>query len=408
MIYLFIVILLLFMILRYDYFRNERGREMSFWIIYVLLVLVAGLRYRLGQDTAVYIRYYENLQPISQISISAINSSRFAPGFTLIASAFRQFTSEFVYFQLFHSIIVNTVFLLFLKRHTKHLFFSILLFFFFLYFNLLFQQMRESLAASVFLLAWPAFTHRNWILWYIAAIFAMMFHVSSVFMLLLPLINLPIIKNFFIYTKFTPLICVGFIILGFLIQAYLFKYIQLIAFTEAMMERATTYSHSDLARASFNILGLIGKAFQWIVYPLLALIFLFSKKFRTENRDNTRLRQLEKMAILSIYISSLCISIPILGRYNNYFYIFSIILMSQWVFTSLIVHGKKIRMEFASWMIFFLPMFFFQVNNTYIGAVNRSGTLKGYMVYYPYSSYLDKTMDEDREKTMRYLIRTIK
>lgn len=408
MIYFVIIFLLLILSFQYDYLQRKTGREICFWFIYVVLVLVAGLRFRLGQDTVVYMKFFENLQPITHLSPHDIQDSRFAPGFIILASIFRTLGPDFVNFQIFHSLIVNTVFLLFLKRNTRHLFFSILLFFLFLYFLLLFQQMRESIAASIFILAWPALIRKKWILWFGAAFLALFFHVSSIFMFVLPLIYIPGIRNIFRFTKYTPIIVLCIVALGFIIQSFFFKYVQLIAVTEAMMERATTYSRSDLASATFNLFGMIGKIFQWILYPLLAMIFLFGKKYRDPNKDYSRLNKIENMVILSLYVSALGISIPIIGRYNNYFYIFSVLIMSEWVFTYVYFLGKKTRLQFFSWFIVFLPMFCFQLQNTYIGPVNKSGTLRGYMVYYPYSSYIEKSQDDNREKAIRYIIRNVK
>ena len=264
------------------------------------------------------------------------------------------------------------------------------------------------MAAAIFIMAWPALVRKKWLIWYGAAFLAITFHISSIFMFILPLIFVPGIRRLFTFNKYTPLICVIIIVLGFVIQSVFFQYIQLIAVTDAMMERAMTYSKSDLSAADFNLFGFMGRAVQWIAYPLLALVFLYGKKYRGQREMSRRSSFIESMAILSVYVSSLCISIPIVGRYNNYFYIFSIIVMSDWVFTYVYFLGKKVRLQYLTWLLIFVPMLGFQMQNTYFRPVNKSGTLKGYMVYYPYNSYLDKEQNEDRERTMRYIIRKVK
>ena len=407
MIYFIIIITLLILSYKYDYLRRTDGRNLWFWIMMTVLICVAGLRYKLGQDTTVYIKFFEHLHPINELTEADINDSRFSPGFIILCSFFRMFGSDFTVFQLFHSIVVTSVFLLFIRKHTRHVFFAILLFFFYLYFNLLFQQLRESLAASVFLLAWPSFANKKWIVWYISCFVALLFHVSSVFMLLLPIIYVPGIRSLFVFGKRTFIMTLAILAGGFIIQSVFFKYIELIAFTESMMERATTYSNSDLSTAGFSITGMIGKCIQWIVFPLIAMYFLFRKRMEGHHSSDDY-KLIEKMAIMSVYVSSIAISIPILGRYNNYFYVFSILILSDWVYSIIYLMHRKLRLHYLYWLFLFTPMLGMQLYNNFFIPINKAGNLHMYMVYYPYSSFFDQTEDNERERTIKYLIRHVR
>ena len=407
MIYLIIIITLLVLSYKYDYLQKTDGKNLWFWVIMIVLICVAGFRYRLGQDTTVYIKYFENLHPINELTQKDINDSRFSPGFIILCSFFRIFGPDFTLFQLFHSAFVTSVFLIFMRNKTQHLFFAILLFFFYLYFNLLFQQLRESIAASIFLLAWPSFVNRKWIIWYVACFVALLFHVSSIFMFLLPVIYLPGIKMLFVFGKRTFIITIAILIGGFIIQSVFFKYIELIAFTESMMERATTYSQSDLSTAGFSVTGWIGRCVQWFVFPLIALYFLYRSRNQGQQNSND-LKMVEKMAIMSIYVSALAISIPILGRYNNYFYVFSILILSDWIYSIFYIANRKLRLHYLYWLFLFTPMLGMQLYNNFIRPVNKAGNIYTYRVYYPYSSYFDQTKDYERERTIKYIVRHVR
>ena len=402
MVYLVIAILILIGIYRYDYKGLKQGRTFYLVIVCILLISIAGLRYRLGQDTLGYLSDYDELKPISDLKITDFSKTRFAPGFVIITSIFKQFTEDFSYFQFFHAAIVNIVLVSFFYKYTKHVFFALLIYFVYEYFLLSFQQMREALAVCVFLLAWPFFRDGKWIFWYLASLLAFSFHMSAFMMFLLPLICLPGVKQLFIFGQRTWIFCLILAVVAIAIQAVFFKYIELLALTESMMERAQAYDKSTAGKSGLNITGIISVLFKFIIYPFLALYFLNKNKdIKTQNRFN----KLNAFVLMSIYISVIGIFIAIIFRYNNYFFPFSTLIISDMVFSYIPRQdGKKVRLRLAYWVILMLPMFAFFING-YTYGLNKSKTMKTYMVYYPYRSIIDKTENQDTEKTLRYMRR---
>ena len=403
MIYLIIFLLLIVLSYRYDYRKEKSGYNVSFYAILVIFILLAGLRYRVGGDTSMYITFFNELSPINRLSTGEIIKSRFAPGFVVLASLLRSVTDEFTWFQIIHSIIVNCVVFMFIRKNCRHVFFGILIFFSYLYTLLLFEQMRESFAVAIFLLAWPAFKNGVWWKWYIAALCAFLFHISAFMMFFLPLICLPWVRELFTFGKRTWIVCGLVFIVAIIIQTTLFKYIELISVTESMMERAHAYSRLSKGEL-FNFNRLIGAVIQYIAYPFAALFCLSALRKRGEDVETALAFRKESMLVLcSIYISIFSLFIGILSRYNNYFYLFAIVMMGDWIFTLLPVLKKKIRLGYLYWIILFMPMFGFNLYNSYLTPINKGGTMRGYMMYYPYSTIFDQTIDADREKTVVYI-----
>lgn len=402
MIYLVILILLIFLSYRYDYRSIQSGRKVWIWVMLVIFILVAGLRYRLGADTVTYMYFYEILNPINQLRPQDFNETRFAPGFIILESIFRFFTDDFTAFQLFHAVVVCGAVWWFLYRNCRHFFFAVLIFYLFLYALLVFQQMRESMAVAVFLLAWPAFRDGKWIRWYVASSIAMLFHISSLMMFFLPLLCLPGVRQFFVFGTRTWIFCIAVFLFGMLIQSMFFKYIELIAFTESMSERTEVYSKNELSGGIFNIGGIIGMTMKYIFYPILAMYFIQKSRKQSLGTYDNRFRKEEFMSLMSVYVSIFTICVAIVSRYNNYFFIFSIVLMSDWAFGEILLLAKYVRLRFVYWVVLFLPMFGFQIHGTYLGDVNKSGTLKTYMMYYPYNSLFNNDKDKDREDCYRY------
>lgn len=406
MVYFIAIATILFGIYRYDYCGKNAGRLLYWCITCAFLICIAGLRYRLGQDTFTYIYDYAAINPVSRLQAIDFSKTRFAPGYVVLTSVFKEFTDEFTYFQFFQALLVNTVFFYFFYKHCRHIFFAALVYFFYLYFLMSFQQMREAFAVCIFLLSWSFFRDGRWLPWYIASLLAFMFHISAFIMFFLPLICLPGIRQLFVFGGRTWLVAIGVALFGVAVQAIFFQYVELIAFSASMMERVKKYEHHMLGSSILNFNGVLGSLVQYIIYPLLALFFIQKRK-RKEGENVMLFNRFDAMVLMSVYVAIFSISVSIVARLNNYFFPFAIIALSDWIFGYFVVYGKKVRLRALYWILIFLPMFAFHISGTYFRDINKSGSLKSYMVYYPYSSILDRDMDAKTEKTIQYLRRKI-
>ena len=406
MIYICIFLLLIYLIYRYDYKHNERGR--LFWLVVVTLIFIVlgGLHYRVGFDSIQYERFYDHLKPLNRISFKDIESSRYAPGFILLASFTKLLDPEPVLLYFLESSFVCGVVLWFFKKNTSHPFFALLMFFCYIFTIFIFEEIREAIAVGFFLLAWPAFKSNNWVRWYALSFCALAFHTSATVMFVVPLILLPGFRQLFIFGKRTIIICLFMCILAFVIKAKFGEVFRVLAVTQALSDLTSKYDNTVYVNNTLNILGILAFFIRQILYPLLALISLNS--FKNSYIKNTEFRKLEMLVMASIYVTILNIGVPILGRLNNYFFFFSIIIISDWVFTYICLYSKKVRLRFVYWVILLLPMFTMQIYSYYWAKVNKAGTNKAYMVYYPYTSYLSKDKNPERMEVLRQAKRMVK
>ena len=405
MIYLIILLGLFFLTYVYDYRQFSRGRIVWLVVVLIVFILLGGLRYRIGTDTVNYIFDYRLVPPLDKLTSSYFSTTRYAVGYVVMTSFFKMFTNDFTAVQLFHAFVVNSVVGWFFYKNSRHVFFSLLLFFVLIYSLLVFQQMRESLAVSFFLLAWPAFRDEKWIKWYILSCCAVMFHVSAGMMFVLPIFKLPVIRNLFVFGRRTWIIGLGVLVLGVFIQSVFFKYIQLFAVSDAIADRAAVYSVNRLSGSLLAVWGGAGIIFnflRYLVYPGLALICLIRTQQMKGDKLDENSKKMEFMALMSMYVALFTVGVAIWARYNNYFFFFSIIFISNWVYSNIYMFGKWIRIRAVYWWMFFVPLLGLHFYVSYWGSVNKSGTLKSYMSYYPYSSWFDKTRDKDRENCYSY------
>lgn len=399
MVYFIIIFTILLLIFRYDYCRKETGRLFWYLAIFAAMVAVAGLRYRIGTDSVRYETYYKSMPVLWELSAKYFEKTRFEPGFVILMSACRSISKDFILFQFVHALIVNSAVFILFWRNSRNPFTGLLFYCFMSYMALNTEVLREALAVSVFIYAWPFFKRNNFLVYYLLILLAISFHLGASICLLCPLFVLPGSGYFFKLGKRTFFICAGILIVGFAINKLFFNYVKLFTFSAALMDRATAYAQDELGESTYNLMGVLGSFIKRIIYPILAIYFLNKEKMRHKQKNT--LRHLEALALFSIYIALLTIVINIFHRFNSYFLIFTALLISKWIFTPLQVKGKCYLLSFKYWCLILLPFFVFTVRDEF-GNVGHSGRLKTYMTYYPYSSRLTMEEDRDRESLFRF------
>ena len=401
MLYIFILLLIFIGIYQYDYRHVDRGRLFYWILLLIIFICLAGFRYRMGTDSINYETTYErDIPTLDRLKLMDFYDLRYMPGYILLASVSRTISNEFMLLQFIISTIINCVVFWFFWKNTKHVFFALLLYSIYQYFNLNTEVLREALAVCCFLLAWPFFKDGKWILYYLMAILAFMFHISAAVMFLIPIFWIPGIRWAFQYGIRTYFISICVILLSLLIGILFYKFISVLAVTDSMAERTEAYSNNRLGVGLINFAGLLSNIVQYVFYPLLAMYFI--RKINPEKAKSKLIQKTEFMSILGIYSILFSTGVFIFTRYNNYFFFFSILIISDFIFSLLPFKNKKVRFGFLTWIILFIPLIVLPFYSYYNRNVNRDGTLKVYMMYYPYSHQFDKEMNIKREKLHLY------
>lgn len=399
MIYILIILLLLFLTYKYDYRQAKKNRLFWYYIVLVIFILTAGLRYRLGVDSVRYESGYPYLPTLSELSGYDFSSSRFAPGYIIFASIARSISSEFVALQLLHAIFVNCVIFWFIKKYSSKIFLAVTLYFIMLYINFMCEIMRESCAVSAFLLGFPSFVKKKWIKYYFFAFLSFYFHPSAFVAFALPILYLPSIRSFFTIGKRTIFILIGFYVLGITVSIAFFDYIKLIEIT-SVQESAAMYEDSLLTGQVLNIKGITSTAIQYLIYPILAVVY-YRRRMKYEQIDDRAFAATEFMVSLCMIAAVLAIPIALFYRYNNYFHPFAIIAISNFVFQPIITPRHRIRIGYGTWLLILLPLFLFKFYGMYDLIPNTTNLREG-MRYYPYSSVITKEKDDNREMLFLY------
>lgn len=183
--YLIPILVTLLAALYYDWTGRVRGRKAVWYLLFVYLVLLIGLRYKVGADTLNYMDYFAWAPDLSGWKFwDAANP--YEPFFTFLVSVGKSFSDEFYAFQLVHALILNTCIFYFISHNTKYRFSALFFCFLLYYFYFSTEVLRESLAVFVFALNYKNYQNNRWFRYYCWALVACLFHISAVFLLVLP------------------------------------------------------------------------------------------------------------------------------------------------------------------------------------------------------------------------------
>lgn len=391
------MIFLLYCTYKYDYKGVVRHKTQSFYFCMIILIAVAGLRYRIGVDTIRYEFYFDLIPELSKLTWDDIflNITRADPLYVILTSLSKTVYDQFWFMQLVHAIIVNSIFFRFVKSNTKNIFFAILCYYSMLYLNFMCEVMRESMAVSMFLLAWEYYKVNKWSRYYFYCILAVLFHSSALVTFLLPLFELPLlvrVTNFLKKHYVITLILV--FIAGSALQAVLFDYLSIFDNFQSVSEKVERYARKDTAGATFNLNGIISSFIKYIIYSIVTINII--------KRDKENTEKLEFMVLVCVTFAILTIPITILYRFNNYFFPFVIIVLSNVLFRpNIYLLGIKMHVKkFTTWMLLLFPLFFMYFYE-YTGDVGQTN-LKNYMRYYPYESVISPKKNLNREQLFIY------
>lgn len=404
MLYISIISLLVCLIYHFDYQKHTTYRLSWYIFCGIIFVIVAGLRYRLGIDSTRYDYKFSASPSLMELFSYNYGETRYAPCYIFLNAIARSCSDSFVMMQFLHAIFINSFIFYFFYKNTKHVFFSLFLYFILIYFNYNFEVLRESCAIAIFLFSWKYFKSNDWIKYYICCIIAILFHPSALFLLIFPIFYIPVFRKFFCMGwTFGITVIIVFIISG-IVSVKFFDLIRLINIA-SVDNYAEMYENSSLAES--KNLNLIGKATFFIknlLYPFVAIILLKgSHRFgiRMEIKSDEKYK-LEYFLCWFVYISIATVFIKLFYRFNNYLIPFWIIILADVVFSKIhFKRNKHIVLSFGLWWMVLLP--YIAINLYGYFSEDTGSNIPLIKRYYPYSSVLNPEKDPKREELYRYL-----
>lgn len=377
MIYIFVLFLLLCLSLRYDINRKTKYRDEWYFVMLIIFILIAGLRWRLCVDTPNYInRFYHWTPTLDEFSFADYPIGE-DPFYVLLNSIVKTFGGRFYVVQLIEASFVNILVFNYIKRYSKYLFTCLFFYAITVYVGLCMETMRASFSIVICMYANDYILDKKWIKGYLLFILALMFHAQTIVMFVLPLF-------FFLRLNRIGIVClIGAFVLGLLMNMILGDYVSLLEMGEVIDDKVSSYSESESFGGAKGGIGyFLGFKLPTLTYPLISLIFL------KQWIPNSKLLKLEPFVMLGVVFSIVRLNFEMAYRYTSYFSVIFVIFYSEF-FVRIVHRAKHVELKVACLraLIYFSPFFFLVGSARYV----RLPTI------YPYSSVIERKIDRNRE-----------
>lgn len=375
MIYLFIIIFLLFCIYIYDIRKVKAYRYGTFYAVIFVLILLNVLSYKIGGDTEAYMYNWQFYRSIFEVNIFdeiTVRSFKERPGWIILTSFLKGLCNNFIILRIVLACWVNLVVAYFVRTNTRLIFTTLLIYFIASYFNYNFEILRESIAVSFFLLAYPFYVKECWGKYLLCFLIAFMFHESSLVMLLMPFFRL--FENMGIKKVVIVMVGLYMVILSLRIVDVL---LNVLPDSFAFYDKAYSYLNSDTYGENTRV-NMFLSFFPSFLIPLLSLIVL---------RSNSQMKTLSIFIISSTLFQVLATRVYIFYRFNNYTLIPLAIAYAEAIY----ILSKKIVWKGGK-EIFFIPILLlyilYKIYSVYLGSDGASDRIDARMYerYYPYTS----------------------
>lgn len=377
MIYIVVLVLLICLSLRYDINEKTKYRDQWYFVMLIVFILIAGLRWRLMVDTPNYIdRFYHRTPTLQYFSFEDYPIGK-DPFYALINSIVKTFGGRFYIVQLIEASTVNILIFKYIKRHSSYLFTCLFFYAITVYLGLSMETMRASFSIVICLYANDYILDKKWIKGYMLFFLALMFHAQTIVMFVLPLL-------FFLrLNRLGVVVLVSAFFLGYILQVSLGDYVELLELGDEIGDKAASYAESDKFSGSKGGLGhLLIRIMPTIVYPLLALFYV------KRVSPCSSILKIEPFVMMGVFFVILRINFEIAYRYSIYFSIHFFLYYSEF-FVSIIQRAKNVDFKIACLraVIIFSPFFLLSGYSKY---------LRLYAIY-PYSSVIERRIDRNRE-----------
>ena len=379
MIYLIVALLLLFLSFRYDICGKANNRIFWYNAVLILLILIAGLRWRLGTDTVGGLDSFYNGTPLLSNVVFEDKMVRY-PLWVLLNSVMYTFGGKFFVVQLVQSSVLNILLFKYIKKHSKYIFTCVFFYFIWVYTTFNMEEMKASMAIPFCLFANDYFLENKWIKGFLLMLIGCLFHFSVFVLLVTPLLL------FLRVNRLGISILIFSFFIGYILQKVLADYIMILEFSEEIYDKAERYADSEKYGAGISLFRTLILIIPLVFYSLFSFYYVKVKG------HNPELIRLEPYLMIGMVFCILQINIYIFYRYFHFYIIYFIFFFVQAFVDS--IHKTKnvsIPLLYCRNMMIILPLFFLMLL-PYKG---------NYYRYYPYSSVIERRLDRTREMKQR-------
>lgn len=356
--------------IQYDIGDHKSIWKKPIWFfLYLYLVLIIGLRFEVGGDTLNYMELYAYQENLSDWTFSF--AERFQPFYSLLCALAKTIHPDFFVFQILHSAILNACLFYFFKKNTDNYFTALLVSFSFYYFYFSTEILREALAIMIFILNYDNYKKGNWVKYYLGVSIAIMFHLSALFLIVLPFIKWLRFNKFFIFI----------FLLSPIVFSKLSYLLGIITGVEMLTRFVVAYEDSYKYSGGFlSTIYLILRIFRYVFCPLI-LIFIY-KVILKKGIKYEPLICLYILLGVGVYYNTI-----IFERFSNYITPLYMLALSDGI---VYCFKRKIISLYRSTVLFCCMIFFISYSSYYM-------QYRLYRIWIPYYSIFNPQHVKERK-----------
>lgn len=332
--YLYLIIMLYFFSISLVR-GNGKIKKILTYIGGILLLLLLALKSSaVGNDTGNYIYYFNRLGQLDGLTDPA---SRFEVGYQVYSKLIYLIFKNSQFLFIISSIICMAALILFLKKFSNNIAYSLFLFVGLRFYYFYLSGIRQSLAISIILVAFIYFRNNKKMISFLLIILATLFHNSAIiFLLIFPLEKINKVKNGVAF------ICV-FGLLSYLLINPLINIV--------LQHLPEYYGHYLLSEsfAAGNLANYLDFGLK-MSFIILAIVMNY-KNLNVDNNDSNYKNNVYFM-IISAILSLIATRASLLDRLELYFWIFSITFIPDILNNIRSKSNKKILTIFVTVFIF--------------------------------------------------------
>lgn len=389
MIYILLFLFLLIPVIRYDILAMKGGEKIWYVSSMILLVAVAGLRYRVGGDTLVYMAEFSMYPTLDELRYFDFETARFNPLWYVFAAIPRSIDDSFTCFQIIHALIVNVTFFHFFRKYCPRYYFSAILVWFvgyWCYFSM--EILREVLCICLLLWATDALLEKKLLRYYLVCVVALFIHFSSVVMLFMPLLPLVFRRPNWI---FQVILLAGVVAITLVVNIPALI-AGMFSLGDQMETVITNYFDADIK-------NIVGKLYEIVKYlPVLGIIWL---RQRNPMEDEYDFVPYISFMVVFYGLSSY---LGVAGRFLNYFAPFFIVTLVNTLYDFLLEASWRIK-QFST-VVSLAVVFVLSFNYMRYYLRDDSDTYPdthAYNIFVPYHSVINPQVDNKRESYVENL-----
>lgn len=391
LVYLFVILLNTVLVCHYDIGGGIKYKSFWYRLVLVVLILVAGLRYRVGADSIVYTYdFYHTVPELSKIDFSEIFIQKYEPGFFLLLSLVKTMGLRFYVVNFIQALIVNVLVFKYIKKHSAFPYAVVWLYTLYLYTIFNYEEMRSSISLVFALFGNDYILSKKWIKGIFLYLLGAMFHYSVLIMLIIPF------AMFLKMNTFGYMLMIMALAFGYLLQHIFADYLALFEFNAHLSEKASFYANSEnKIEQQLPLWAISLVKIPYLLYCVFSVSYIKRHIVQCKN-----LIRFEPFIVLGLMFVLMSIPMPIFYRFARYFEFYFLLVFAN-AFAGLVRNNirKMKTLALVRAFVFFVPLLN-AISYNYRHTISESTSthkIYHYQKLYPYCSIIEKGIDHDRE-----------